>query len=438
MLDLGGNGPLVPAQFGCDEFGDVYGGLEPAVPGLDRDSGTAGEHIVQVQCPLMGGGVHDLRRQVGAGPAYRPSELGPLPDKGEDLLREGAVAPQQVLDPGHVDPDGLGERLPRVPQRRVAVGAEEGNPIGAGRRYVTVHPVHGRVDRVPGHHPVRGVLPAGHHGQAGQWRDHRVFPGQVGGVLRLARQQRPQPRIDTGDVVGGQRRAQHPVEAREEVVDVGAAGSRVGEVEVPVRVGRSDNPVTAPGDHEQHAGLGAQDQPGGGVDPVPRHHQMDALGDTDRQLATPTGHRLDVVGPHARGVDGLAGANVDLPAAFEVVDTHPRDPVALAQQARHPGAGGDQRAVVGGGPGDEHRVPGVVDLGVPVLDRAHQGVRAQRGDGTQRGPPGQVTVVRYLPAAAEGVVEHHSAADVGAFPRPVGEREQERNRVDEVWAERVQ
>ncbi len=266
-----------------------------------------------------------------------------------------------------------------------------------------------------------------------------MLPGQLGGVLRLAGQQRPQPRIDTGDVVGGQRRAQHLVDVGEQVVDVGAAGRRVGEVEVPVRVGRPDDPVAAPGDHEQHAALGAQDQPGGGVDPVPGHQQVDALGGPHRQLAAPAGHRLDVVGPHPRGVDGLPGADVDLPAALEVVDPHPGDPVALAQQARHPGAGGDQRTVVGGGPGNEHRVPGVVDLGVPVLDRAHQGVRAQRGDGAQRRPPGQVAMARHRPAGtAEGVVEHHPSADVGAFPSPVGQREQERDRADEVRAERVQ
>ncbi len=168
MPDLDVDGLPVPTQLGRDEFGDVRGGLQPAVPGLDRDPGAAGEHVVEVQRPLVGGGVHGLRRQVGVGPAHRSGELGPLPDERQDLLGEGAVAGQQVLDPGHVDPRGAGQRLPRVPQRRVAVGAEQGNPVGAGGRHAAVQPVCHRVDRVPGHHPVRGVLPACDHGQAGQ------------------------------------------------------------------------------------------------------------------------------------------------------------------------------------------------------------------------------------------------------------------------------
>ncbi len=172
----------------------------------------------------------------------------------------------------------------------------------------------------------------------------------------------------------GERRAQHLVDLPEDVVDVGAAGGGVGEVEVPVRVGRPDDPVAVPGDHEQDAGVGAQDQAGGGVDPVAGHHQVDALGDADGQLAATARHRLDVVGPHPCGVDGLPGPDVDLRAALEILDLYPGDPVALAQQTGDPGAGGDHCAVVGGGAGDEHCVPGVVDLGVPVLDGPDQGV----------------------------------------------------------------
>ncbi len=41
----------------------------------------------------------------------------------------------------------------------------------------------------------------------------------------------------------------------------------------------------------------------------------------------------------------------------------------------------------------------------------------------------------HVPVAAHGVVEQHAAAHIGAFPHPVRDREQERNRSDEVRAE---
>ncbi len=223
---------------------------------------------------------------------------------------------------------------------------------------------------------------------------------------------------------------------RQHIVDVRAAGGGVREVEVPVRVRGPDDPVAAPGDHEQHTAAGAQDQPGGRIDPVAGHHQVDALGNPDGQLAAAAGHGLDVVGPHSRRVDGLARPDIDLPTVLEVVDTYSGDPFTLPQQPRHPGAGGDQGAVVGGGAGDEHGVPRVVDLGIPVLDRAHQGVRPQGWRGAQRGLPGQVAVVRYVAAAAtQGVVEQHPTADVGALPHPMSDREHEGGRAYEVRAQ---
>ena len=46
--------------------------------------------------------------------------------------------------------------------------------------------------------------------------------------------------------------------------------------------------------------VGAQDEPGLGPDPVPRHDEVDPLARLDVEDAPPTDHLLDLVGPHAR------------------------------------------------------------------------------------------------------------------------------------------
>ena len=62
---------------------------------------------------------------------------------------------------------------------------------------------------------------------------------------------------DLADVVLVQRSGQHRVDGVQQVVDVGASGGGVREIEVPVGVGGADDPVVAPRDDEQHRHLGA-------------------------------------------------------------------------------------------------------------------------------------------------------------------------------------
>ncbi len=134
---------MIPAQLGSDQLGDVRGSLQAPVPGFDGDPGPAGQYVVEMQGTLVGRGVHGLRRKVGAGPAQRRSKCGALLDEGEDLPREAAVTSQQMLDPGHVQPAAVGECLPGVPQRLVAVGTQKRDPLGARGRHVPVHAVDG-------------------------------------------------------------------------------------------------------------------------------------------------------------------------------------------------------------------------------------------------------------------------------------------------------
>ena len=255
--------------------------------------------------------------------------------------------------------------------------------------------------------------------------------------LRLLGQQRPQARVHPLDVLVGERVAQHRVDAVEDVVDVGPARGRVRQVEVPVGVGGADDPVPAPGDHEEHALLGAQDQPGVRRDAVARDDEVHSLG-RPHVDAPAADELLQLVGPHAGRVDHLAGADGDVGAVLQVACDHADDPLADPLEVQHAGAGGDGRPVQRGGPRDGHRVARVVDLAVVVLDAADHRVLAQRRDEAQHAPPGQVAVARHAPRAAEGVVEDHPGAQVRALPDAVLERRQERDRLDEVRRQAVE
>ena len=213
----------------------------------------------------------------------------------------------------------------------------------------------------------------------------------------------------------------------EDVVDVAAArrGMRLGEL--PVGVGRPDDPVPAPGDDEQHALLGAQDEPGVELQPVARDDEVDALGRAHLEAPAPAGELLGRVGPDTGRVDDHARRDVELTPALAVADPHAGHPLALAQEADHLQAGADRRTVGGGGARDRHRVTGVVDLGVVVLQRPDQAVLAQRRGERQRFAPREVAVVGK-PVLAQGaagaerkqrVVEQHPRAGVRALPDPM-------------------
>src|SRR5690606_6674034 len=157
--------------------------------------------------------------------------------------------------------------------------------------------------------------------------------------------------------------------------------------------GGADDPVPAPGDHEEHGLVGAEEDPGRGVDAVLGHDEVDALGRPDVDLSAAADEFLDVVGPDAGGVDDLLGADLAGRVALEVADSQPGVAFAYAQEADALGAGGDLRAVLGGGAQRHHHEAGVVDLRVPQLYSAGEGVLAQGRREPQRAPPGEVPVV---------------------------------------------
>ena len=169
-----------------------------------------------------------------------------------------------------------------------------------------------------------------------------------------------------------------------------------------------------------------------------RHDEVDALAGVDVELRLAADELLHLVGPHTGRVDDDLGADLEVALALEVAGADADDPVALAQEAGDLGAGRDVGAVVGGGAGDRHHQPGVVDLAVVVADRAVQLVGPD-----VRGHPGQllaedVLVLGHAHVVLAGhrhaVVERDAGTDVGPLPR-VLERVEERHRADEVGRE---
>ena len=255
-------------------------------------------------------------------------------------------------------------------------------------------------------------------------------------------QQRPQPRVYALDVLAGQWRGEHLVRVVEQVVDVARTGGRVSLVQRPVGVGRSEDPVTPPGNHQQHGLLGAQDHARRGLQPVARHHQMDAFGRSHVDLPARVGQALRVVGPDSGRVDDLLGAHRQLAPGLQV--DHPRTghPLALPFET------GDRHSVGGESPvghrraHQHHGVPRVVDLGVPVLHGPGQRGLLQAGRLPQRPTTAQVAVVGQ-PAGlvahrAHGVVEHDAGADVRALPQVMLQWVQERHRAHEVRRQALQ
>src|SRR5690606_17465320 len=157
-----------------------------------------------------------------------------------------------------------------------------------------------------------------------------------------------------------------------------------------------------PGDVDQHGLLGAQDEPGRGVDAVVVDDQVDALGGTHMELAALAHHALGVVGPHTGGVDHLLGTDLVLPAALEVLDPGADDPFTLTEEAGDPRVVGGLRAVGGGGAHQGGHEAGVVHPRVVVLECADQRVLLQAGRHAQGVTTGQVPVHGQTPAVPPG------------------------------------
>ena len=198
----------------------LRGGHAP-VPRLDRDVRAPGQHVVQVPGALVRRRVNDLGAQVivrAASGLPRPgsaairSSTSPIraPYRCSRCSIRATCRPEDLASAYREFHSAWKPSAPASGMCSVQDGAT-----------LPSSPCADRVDRVPGHQPVGGVLAARDHHQARHRVGDRVLPRQLGGRLRLARQQRPQARVNALDIVLRQRHREHVVHLAEHVVDVG-------------------------------------------------------------------------------------------------------------------------------------------------------------------------------------------------------------------------
>ena len=82
------------------------------------------------------------------------------------------------------------------------------------------------------------------------------------------------------------------------------AGGGMGEVEIPVSVGRADDPMTLPRNHEEDTLFRFQDQTGIAVDSISWNDKMNAFRGTDMD-ATSAGMTLHAIRPNAGCIHDL-------------------------------------------------------------------------------------------------------------------------------------
>ena len=159
-----------------------------------------------------------------------------------------------------------------------------------------------------------------------------------------------------------------------------------------------------------------------------------------RALARAQAHGAagQLAGPHAGRVDHVAGAELERAPAVRRARRRTRRAVG-AQRAR-PHVGEDARAMGGGGAGDgEHEPRVVLDLAVPVQQRAAQAAVAEAGREPARllgaDAAGGRQAAARVPAAARSASPRRrptSSFDAGAAVDLRAERDQQRQRADQV------
>ena len=424
-----------PAEEGRQQVGDLVGAVDATMGVLDGDAGPPGEDVLEVQRRLVDRGVHHLHAQILRRRGQRLQQALVAVGVVQHVVDQRAVAVQQPANPVRVQPESASEVLALVDEREVTVRPEQRDAFGDRRRHPGGDEVVARVDGVGGHHTVGGVLAAGDRHESGRDGRDRVFPGQLRGLVVLPGQQRPEAGVDAFDVVVVELGDQDLVDAFEDVVDVGAGGGRMREVEVPVGVGGADDPVRLPRDDEQHRVGGAQDDRGLADDPVARHHDVHALGGPDLEVPALLGQCLHLVGPHARGVDHAVGTDLGHIAVLGVAHPDSEHPVGFAQKSGDLGRGPDDRTVIGRCAGDREAVPRVVDDGVVVPDPADERAALECRGHAQGTRSGDMTLSGNGLGAAHPVVEEDAGSDIRPLPHPLRERIQERQRLDQMWRE---
>ena len=432
----------VPAEHVAHQFrGDRSRG-NSAIPGLDRDAGAPCENVFEVQRTLVSRRVDNLGLDVVVGAGEGRGEGGSLADELEQFIRHHAVAVEQVFDAHLMHVEHAGDLGPTVPRGLVALGPDQADVLGDAGGDLPVERCNRFIDCILRHDAVGGPLAAGHDDETRNAVRDDVLARQFRGLVGLARQQRTQARVHALDVIARERNGEHLVDVIENVVDVRGGRGRMRLVEVPVGVGRADDPVPAPRDHEEHALLRAQQHAHFRLEAIPRNDEVHALRRPNLELAALAHHRLGVIRPYTGCVHDLLGADLKTFTRLDVVRLHADDALTDLEETLHPDAAGNVSAIEGCRPREGGNVTCVIHLGVVVGDAADERVIREARNRSHNLRPGEMTVVRNArrpPAGvAQDVIEQHAGADVEALEHALLERIEKTHRLDEMRCESLQ
>ena len=164
---------------------------------------------------------------------------------------------------------------------------------------------------------------------------------------------------------------------------------------------------------------------------------MDAFGGVDTKAGR-SRHVLDVIDPHAGGIDDAFRADLGGFVGLDVAHHGADYPVAVLEKGLDSGGGGDRRTMMGGGTADGHRVTGIVDLGVVVEDSADQARSLESGYQLECPFAAQVPMAGKLLATGERheVIEEHASAVVRPLPDSTSKWDEEGDRAHEVRRDR--
>ena len=255
-----------------------------------------------------------------------------------------------------------------------------------------------------------------------------MVAGEVSGGIGLAGQQRAQAGVDTHDVIAGDLAAYALVYLVQNVVNIGLGRRRIrqGETLFPIGIGGTDDPVLAPWDNEEDGLFGDEAQGCLCIKRILGHNDVHALGGVNGELALHAGHLLNLVIPHAGGVDKDLAAHGGLAAGGGIANLRAYDAAAaVLVKANDLGIGTYIGTILGGGTQHGHGVAGVINQSVVVAHAAHNGIVLQARGHLQHTLAGEVLLHWHALRAAHEVIKSKATEHHHALPYVVGQREDE-------------
>ena len=148
VLDLTGLSGVIPAQDLRHDFCCGSRCQGAAIEGFDRNSCSSGQNVVQMESPLAGSGVVDLRGQVRGRAFEGGAESGVFPNQVENFPGPRAVTAEEVLDDMNIEAGFVSDGFAPIPMGLIAVGSDKGNRLGAARGHLLFEAPGGDIDDI--------------------------------------------------------------------------------------------------------------------------------------------------------------------------------------------------------------------------------------------------------------------------------------------------